>query len=457
MVKLLLGQLSGYPPDGWDRRVKARHWITRSWPLRDVLVQEEYNVLNEPLWKFQINAYMKARNLTDNIEGNVPAADAGHDKKCLYEQNEGKAMNAIIRSLDSERANLVLTCITAKEMIEKLASVFEKNSECSQKKNLPNKSDNNDKNKSAVSWCSVVRYHKTENNETDFWYADSGASSHMTYHREWFSEYHEYTDKCFVEIADRKHLEIVGVVAASDAKEIEEVISYLQHHFEVKALDAKCFLGLQIEQSCDGSISICQEAYAKKVLKRFNMSECATVSTPADCNQNLGDYASDADCNQNLGDYASDGQDTSFPYSEAVGALMYLAIGTRPDISYAVGVVSRHLEKPGYVFHLGSGVVSWASKRQQSVSTSSTESEYIAGCQAVKELVWLKCLVTDLTSRALEVKFYMDNQSAIRLVKNPVFHKNTKHIDPIQSINIVFANEADELQILKKEQKQYLD
>ncbi|KAK9702950.1 hypothetical protein QE152_g29640 [Popillia japonica] len=136
----------------------------------------------------------------------------------LYEQNEGKAMNAIIQSLDSERANLVLTCITAKEMIEKLASVFEKNSEirvmtlyeeyfalkmredetiagyiwskeCSQKKNLPNKSDNNDKNKSAVSWCSVVRYHKTENNETDFWYADSGASSHMTYHREWFSEY----------------------------------------------------------------------------------------------------------------------------------------------------------------------------------------------------------------------------------------------------------------------------
>ncbi|KAK9712664.1 hypothetical protein QE152_g24777 [Popillia japonica] len=49
MVKLLLGQLSGYPPDGWDRRVKAWHWITRSWPLRNVLVQEEYNVPIEPL------------------------------------------------------------------------------------------------------------------------------------------------------------------------------------------------------------------------------------------------------------------------------------------------------------------------------------------------------------------------------------------------------------------------
>ncbi|KAK9703928.1 hypothetical protein QE152_g29002 [Popillia japonica] len=82
--------------------------------------------------------------------------------------------------------------------------------ECSHRKNLPNKSGNNDKNQSAV-WCCVVRYHKTENSDTDFWYADSGASSHMTYHRKWFPEYHEYTDKYFVEIVDRKYLEIVGV------------------------------------------------------------------------------------------------------------------------------------------------------------------------------------------------------------------------------------------------------
>lgn len=68
--------------------------------------------------------------------------------------------------------------------------------------------------------------------------------------------------------------------------------------------------------------------------------------------------------------------------------------------------------------------------RQQSVSTSSTESEYIAACQAIKELIWLKGLLSELvTGMDLKAKFFIDNQSAIRLIRNPVFHKRTKHID----------------------------
>lgn len=260
-----------------------------------------------------------------------------------------------------------------------------------------------------------------------------------------------------------------GLIAANDKNEIDLVISYLKNNFEVKVLDVKCFLGIQVEQFEDGSIRIYQEAYAKKILQRFNMTDCKTVSTPADCGQNLGDFCDDE-------------TDTNFPYREAIGSLMYLAIGTRPDICYAVGVVSRYMEQPstvhvkavkrifkyikgsinvgilykstdsfdfigysdadfagdndtrrstsGYTFHLGSGVISWASMRQQSVSTSSTESEYIAACQAVKELVWLKCLIAELNpNEVVDAKFYMDNQSAIRLIKNPVFHKRTKHID----------------------------
>lgn len=161
---------------------------------------------------------------------------------------------------------------------------------------------------------------------------------------------------------------------------------------------------------------------------------------------------------------------------------MYLTIGTRPDISYAVGVVSRYLDRPGaahveavkrimkyikgtlntgilyesnvkfdfvgysdadhagdtetrkstsgYVFHIGSGVISWASMRQDATALSSTESEYMAACQATKELVWLKGLLSELTTIAdSKAKFYVDNMSAIKLVKNPVFHKRTKHID----------------------------
>ena len=260
-----------------------------------------------------------------------------------------------------------------------------------------------------------------------------------------------------------------GLIVSNDNSEIKSVISYLKKHLEVKDFEAKCFLGLQIEKLSNGSIKVHQEAYVNKIVNRFNMSECKSVCTPVDCNQNLGDFINEEN-------------NISFPYREAVGSLMYLSVGTRPDISYAVGVVSRYLERPnqvhvnavkrifkyikgtanmgivyknkdnfdfvgysdadyaadnetrrstsGYAFHLGSGVVSWASMRQQSVSTSTTESEYIAACQGVKELIWLKHLVVELKpDQIIKAKFFMDNQSAIKLIKNPVFHKRTKHID----------------------------
>lgn len=99
------------------------------------------------------------------------------------------------------------------------------------------------------------------------------------------------------------------------------------------------------------------------------------------------------------------------------------------DADYA-GDSETRKSTSGCVFHLGSGTVSWASVRQQSVSTSTTESEYVAACQAIKELIWLKHLVVELLpNQTINAKLYMDNQSAIKLIKNPVFHKRTKHID----------------------------
>lgn len=80
-------------------------------------------------WKFQITAYMKARGLTKNIEGAVPASETAQTLKEEYEENEGKAMNAIIQLLDVERSNFVLTCTTAKEIMDKLNCIYEKNSE----------------------------------------------------------------------------------------------------------------------------------------------------------------------------------------------------------------------------------------------------------------------------------------------------------------------------------------
>lgn len=259
-----------------------------------------------------------------------------------------------------------------------------------------------------------------------------------------------------------------GLIAAENEKAISPVIELLRREFEVKVFELKCFLGLEIEQRSDGSIHVNQQAYARRVINRFGMAECNAVSTPSDNTQNLGDFKAD--------------EEISYPYREAVGSLMFLAIATRPDISFAVGNASRHMEKPamahvnaikrilkyikgtmdvgiwfencnnldlcgysdadyagdvetrrstsGYVFMLGNGIISWGSERQKSVALSTTESEYMAAAHAVKELVWLHRLLSEILLTNLDrPTFFMDNQSAIRLVKNPEFHKRTKHID----------------------------
>lgn len=87
-----------------------------------------------------------------------------------------------------------------------------------------------------------------------------------------------------------------------------------------------------MDQRVDGSIRVNQKAYAAKVLERFRMTNCNAVSTPCDSAQSLGDFVPN--------------EKTDFPHREAVASLMYLAVATRPDISFAVGNVSRHSERP---------------------------------------------------------------------------------------------------------------
>lgn len=99
------------------------------------------------------------------------------------------------------------------------------------------------------------------------------------------------------------------------------------------------------------------------------------------------------------------------------------------DADYA-GCLQTRRSTSGSAFMLGRGIVSWGSERQKSVSLSTTESEYMAASQCVKELVWIKNMLNEIFgNELLKVTLYMDNQSAIRLVKNPEFHKRSKHID----------------------------
>src|SRR6266851_3612268 len=84
----------------------------------------------------------------------------------------------------------------------------------------------------------------------------------------------------------------------------------------------------------------------------------------------------------------------------------------------------------GYMFKLAGAAVSWSSKKQTTVTLSSTEVEYISGAHATKEAVWLRQLLSKLGLDTLSpTVLHIDNQSAIAIAKNPKFHNRTKHIN----------------------------
>ncbi|XP_057529767.1 secreted RxLR effector protein 161-like [Amaranthus tricolor] len=99
------------------------------------------------------------------------------------------------------------------------------------------------------------------------------------------------------------------------------------------------------------------------------------------------------------------------------------------DVDYA-GDLDTRRSTTSYVFNLGFGVVSWCNKRQTTVLLSSTEAEYRASAMATQECVWLTQLLKDLHQPVdYGVMLSCDNQSAIRLAENPVFHARTKHVE----------------------------
>jgi hypothetical protein len=85
----------------------------------------------------------------------------------------------------------------------------------------------------------------------------------------------------------------------------------------------------------------------------------------------------------------------------------------------------------GYVYLLHGGAISWSSRRQATVAASTTEAEYMAAAAATKEAVWLRKLLKDLGINAGTVNIMADNQSAIKLTKNPIASARSKHIDVV--------------------------
>ncbi|KAH0632949.1 hypothetical protein KY284_035735 [Solanum tuberosum] len=263
-------------------------------------------------------------------------------------------------------------------------------------------------------------------------------------------------------VIDGKEDKITG----SSEKLIDEFKQDMMQAFEMSDLGLMTyFLGMEITQGKD-EFFVCQKKYAKEILKKFKMDNCKEISTPMNQKEKLSK------------DDGAEKVDETY-FRNFIGCLLYLT-ATRPDILYAVSVLSRFMHCPsevhlqatkivvryirgtitygvkfqksqpvklcgysdsdwgsseddakstsGYCFSLGSRIFSWSCKKQDIVAQSTTKAEFVAAAAAVNQALWLKKILVDLHMEPTgRFKVFVDNEAAIAISHNPVFHGRTKH------------------------------
>jgi hypothetical protein len=270
------------------------------------------------------------------------------------------------------------------------------------------------------------------------------------------------------------HVDDCTIVATSQPLIIRFKIEIARHVDITDLGELHWILGIEVRRIREQrAIYLSQRSYLESILRRYGLDELKPVSLPMETNVRLTSAQSPSTTEE----FA---RMRNIPYHEAVGSLMYASLGTRPDITYAVQSVSRFSKNPGlahwdtvkrifrylkgtkdlwlsyggkgkeltgyadadgnmaedrhaisgYAFLLHGGAVSWTTKRQEIISLSTTESEYVAATYAAKEALWLRSLLSQLFDTELEpTTLFSDNQSAIALTKDHQYHARTKHID----------------------------
>ena len=258
------------------------------------------------------------------------------------------------------------------------------------------------------------------------------------------------------------------IITGNDSVEIKKLRENLSQEFEMKDLgDLKYFLGIEVMRSKRG-IFLRQKKYVLDLLTETGLLECKPAETPMVQNHGLKieEGAKPADRER---------------YQRLVGKLIYLA-HTRPDIAYAVGVVSQFMHSPqeehmnatmrivrylkgtvgygillkgggnlevsgytdadwasnpidrkstaGYFMFMGDNLVTWRSKKQKVVALSSAEAEFRGAKSGITEILWIRRLLTEIGFPPTQKsQLFCDNKAAISIAENPVQHDRTKHVE----------------------------
>ncbi len=255
------------------------------------------------------------------------------------------------------------------------------------------------------------------------------------------------------------------LILSNDKFAIKKCKSHLMSKYKMKAFgEPRVFLGLEIKRDRGNrTIEISQSMYATSVVEKFNMENSRPIGTP---------YV----------EYSRTGEPWSVTdYMSAVGSIMYLMLGSRPDLCFGITTLARHSANPlemdwhavkrmlryinntremgikygrkkdwqplgycdasfapagmnfksisSYVFLTGGGAVTWRSKKQEVVALSSAEAEYVALSSATREALFWRSFMHEIfpnTNRTIVIM--EDNTSTIAISKDPVHQDRTKHI-----------------------------
>lgn len=254
----------------------------------------------------------------------------------------------------------------------------------------------------------------------------------------------------------------------NDSMAIVQFKDYLSSRFHMKDLGAlKYFLGIEVARNSEG-IYLCQRKYALDIIQEVGLLGAKPARFPLEQNHTLAFSTSEP-----LPDPER--------YRRLVGRLIYLAV-TRPDLAYSVHILTQFMQVPrhdhweaalrvvrylkgtpgqgiflrldcdlqvrgwcdsdlqgcpltrrslsGWFIQLGTSPISWRTKKQRTVSLSSAEAEYRSMADITKELLWIKaCLLDFRVPHLAPMSLFCDNQAALYIAANPVFHERTKHIE----------------------------
>ena len=264
------------------------------------------------------------------------------------------------------------------------------------------------------------------------------------------------------------YVDDIILATKSNSKVPQQFMDNLGKRYKIKDCGLlRWYLGMEIKQDKD-SIAVNQRQYTLDILKRFGMEECKPARTPMAVAVSIEEKEN------------PDHEMTGIPYMNAVGALIYLTVLTRPDLAFAVSKVAQHNQNPtmeawtavkrifrylkgtlelgllygtggealvaycdadhagdradrkstsGYAIFFGGGPIAWYSKKQTCIASSTCEAEYVACAEVSRQIKWIKELLMELGHDVGTTEIFCDNLGAIRLAGRKGPSERTKHID----------------------------